>query len=198
MGRRGGRVNKGTVSLGVCFTRRHSRDPVSPPGPVGSLEVVVEPAEEDLVRRETEEFFDRLPVVEEAVELRVVFDANLRQETPPNDLPDETEDEVLRTVSDVLRSDVDDRASDTLGRGDNDVVVLRDLEGVERLRLPLGDRRLVKDTLVDRVRDRVVDELAENETVYGRDSRQNPTSWKNQRARTYLGTRRTAASCSRG
>lgn len=130
--------------------------------PVGRLEVVVEPAEEDLVRRESKELVERLAVLEEAVELGVDLDVDLGEKTTTDNLPDKTKDEVLPALLDVAGTNVDDRTSNTLGRGDDNVVVLGHLEGVELLAL-LG---LVEHTLVDGVGHRVVDELAEDEAVW--------------------------------
>ena len=60
------------------------------------------------------------------------FDINLGQKSPSDDLPNETKNKVLAALRDISRSDVDDRASNTLGRSDDDVVVLSDLESVQR------------------------------------------------------------------
>ncbi|KAI3476329.1 hypothetical protein L1887_62093 [Cichorium endivia] len=129
--------------------------------PVGRLEVVVDPTKKDLVGGQTEELVERLAVVEEAVELGVILEVDLAEEAAADDLPYEAEDEVLLAVDDVLRADVDDGASDGLGGGDDDVVVLGHLECVGRL----AGLAKVEDALVDRVWDRVVDELAEDEAV---------------------------------
>jgi hypothetical protein len=72
---------------------------------------------------------------------------------------------VFPSLGNILRADVDDGTSDTFGRGDDDVVVLGDLEGVE-----FAFRgRLVEDSVVDRIRDRVVDEFTQNQTICERD-----------------------------
>lgn len=137
----------------------------APSRPVGRLEVEVEPPEQDLVRRQPEELLERLALVEQPVQLRMVLDVNLAEQSPPDDLPDQPKDEVFGPVRNVRRANVDDRAPDSLGRGDDNVVVLGDLERVERLGLALGHGRLVENSLVDRVRNRVVDELAQDQTV---------------------------------
>lgn len=83
---------------------------------------------------------------------------DLGQETGLDDLPDETQNQVLASIHDILRSNVDDTASDSLGRVDGDVVVLDDLE--------VGELVLdVQDTLIDGVWHRVVDELAQKKTI---------------------------------
>lgn len=125
----------------------------------------VEPPQQDLIRRQPQELLQRLSVVQQPVELGVVLDVDLAEETSSNDLPDESEDEMFGSVGDIGRTDVDDRASDTIGRGDDDVVVLCDLEGVESFGLSLEDGGFVENSLVDGVGNGVVDELGENETV---------------------------------
>jgi len=89
------------------------------------------------------------------------LDIDLAQKTSPDDLPDQTQDQVFPTLRNILRTDVDDGTSDTLGRGDDDVVVLGDLEGVE-FTLRGG---FVENSVVDRVRHRVVDKFTENQSV---------------------------------
>ena len=64
-------------------------------------------------------------------------------------------------VHEILRADVDDVAADGLGRVDGDGLVLVDLEVVE-----VG--ALVEHTLVDGLRDGIVDELADEETIVHR------------------------------
>lgn len=83
---------------------------------------------------------------------------DLGQETGLDDLPDEAQNQVLASIHDILGSNVDDTASDSLGRVDGDVVVLDDLE--------VGELVLdVQDTLIDGVGHRVVDEFAQKETI---------------------------------
>ena len=101
--------------------------------PARGSEVVVEPPEKDLVGRQPEQIVDRLAVLAEAVQLGVDFDVDVVQETPADDLPDEAKDEVLATLCDVRRTNVDHRTPNGFCRGDNDVVILGDLEVVERL-----------------------------------------------------------------
>jgi hypothetical protein len=64
-----------------------------------------------------------------------------------------------------LRTDVDDGASDTLGRSDDNVVVFGHLERIERFRLAGLDGGFVEYTLIDRLGDRVVDQFTQNQTV---------------------------------
>jgi hypothetical protein len=95
----------------------------------------------------------------------MMLDVDLAQQSSSDDLPNQTQDQVFPSLGDVLRADVDDGTSDTFGRGDDDVIVLGDLEGVE-----FAFRgRLVEDSVVDGIRDRVVDEFTQNQTVYALD-----------------------------
>lgn len=69
--------------------------------PSRSLQVVVEPAEQDLVRGQPQELFERLAVVQQAVKLRVKLDIDLAEQTATDNLPDETKDQVLAPVRDI-------------------------------------------------------------------------------------------------
>lgn len=91
----------------------------------------------------------------------MMLDIDLAQQSASDDLPDQTQDQMFPSLGNILRADVDDGTSDTFGRGDDDVVVLGDLEGVQ-FAFRGG---LVEDSVVDRVRDRVVDEFTQNQTV---------------------------------
>ena len=86
---------------------------------------------------------------------------NLRQETTTNNLPNETEDQVLSPLNDIRGADVDHRASNVFRRCDNNVVVLCHLESVQRL-LRSG---LVQYTSINRVWYGVVDQPTEDETI---------------------------------
>jgi hypothetical protein len=91
----------------------------------------------------------------------MMLDIDLAQQSSSDDLPNETQNQVFPSLGNILRADVDDGTSDTFGRGDDDVVVLGDLEGVE-----FAFRgRLVEDSVVDGIRYRVVDEFTQNQTV---------------------------------
>lgn len=95
------------------------------------------------------------------------LDVDLGEQTPSDDLPNETKNQMLSTFRDIRRPDVDDGTPNTLGRGDNDVIVFGNLESVEGFYLTgrLVDGWLVQDSLIDSVGYRVIDKLAENETV---------------------------------
>lgn len=91
----------------------------------------------------------------------MMLDIDLAQQSASDDLPDQTQNQVFPPLGNILRADVDDGTSDTFGRGDDDVVILGDLEGVE-FAFRGG---LVEDSVIDSVRDRVVDEFTQNQTV---------------------------------
>lgn len=67
---------------------------------------------------------------------------------------------MLATFSNIRRANVNDRASDTTSRSDDDVVVLGNLEGIERL---VGG--LIENTSIDGIGNGIVYELAKDETV---------------------------------
>jgi hypothetical protein len=133
--------------------------------PSSRLQVVVEPSEQDLVWRQAQELLQCLAVVEQAVQLGVDLDVDLGEQSTADDLPNETEDEVFSTLGNVLWTNVDDGTADTLCRGDDDVVVLGHLEGVQWLGLASFDGGFVEHSLVDGVGDRVVDEFTEDQTI---------------------------------
>jgi hypothetical protein len=123
--------------------------------------VKVEPPQQDLIRRQPQKLFQSLPIVQQPVQFRMMLDIDLAQQSSSDDLPNQTQDQVFPSLGNILRADVDDGASDTFGRGDDDIVVLGDLEGVE-FAFRGG---LVEDSVVDRVRDRVVDEFTKDQSV---------------------------------
>ena len=90
------------------------------------------------------------------------LDIDLSQKTPPNDLPNETKNKMLAALRDIGRSDVDHRATDTLGGSNHDVVVLSDLESVERF----SWLWLVENTRIDRIRNGVIDELTKEQSIF--------------------------------
>lgn len=89
------------------------------------------------------------------------LDIHLRQQAPPNNLPDKTQNKMFPSFRKVGRTNVHDRTSDGFRRGDDDIIVLGDLKRIERF---LGGG-LVEDADIDGLGDGVVDELAEEETV---------------------------------
>jgi len=91
----------------------------------------------------------------------VKFDVDLAEQSTSDDLPDETEDEVFSAFLKILRTDVDHRASDSFCRGDNDIVILGHLESIDLFAGP----RLVQNTHIDRVRDRIIDEFTKDQSI---------------------------------
>ena len=89
------------------------------------------------------------------------FDIDLSKQTASDDLPDEAEYQMFPAFGDICSANIDDGTSDALGRGDDNVVVFRDLEGIERFTW-LG---LIQDTDVDSVWHGIVDEFAQDQTV---------------------------------
>jgi hypothetical protein len=130
--------------------------------PLGVLQVVVEPAQENLLRGQSQELLEGLIVLQQPVQLGVQFNVDLSQETSPDDLPYQTQDQMLSNLDNVSTANVDNGATDTLGRLNDNVVVLCKVEVVQLLDLPA---RLIQHTLVNGVWDTVIDELGQNETV---------------------------------
>jgi hypothetical protein len=118
----------------------------------GGTEVIVDPTDENLVRWELEEILNGLSGLEETVELRVVLQVDLGQETNANNLPDETKGQVGDTIDQVLTSQVNNVDTNGLGGVDNEGLVLVNLED--------GQLTLVDDTLINSVGDGIVDKLA--------------------------------------
>eukprot|EP01139_Manchomonas_bermudensis_P010434 Amastigsp_a340456_90.p3 type:complete len:278 gc:universal Amastigsp_a340456_90:1150-1983(+) len=119
--------------------------------------MVIHPAEQQLVRRKLAQIVEGLAVLEQTEELGMVREINLVQEPDANDLPDETQNLRVLALRQIVLSEVDDVAPDRLGRVDDEVLVLDNLERVER-----AD---VDGLRMDGVRHGVVDELAEKNTV---------------------------------
>jgi hypothetical protein len=126
-----------------------------------SLQVVLEPSKQNLVGGQAEQIVDGLALFAETIQFGMKFDVNLGKETSADDLPDETQDEVFSSVRDIRRADVDDGTADTLGRWDDDVVVLCKLECVEGL----SSGRNVENMGVDRVWDGIVDEFTKDQAI---------------------------------
>lgn len=133
-----------------------------PSGPVCSLKVVVEPAQKNLLRRQSEKLLQRLVFLQEAIKLRVQFDIDFTQETTANDLPNETKDQMLAHLNNIASTNVDDRAADTFAGFNDDIVVFAHLEGIEVLRLSSRD---IQDTLVDRIGNTIIDEFCKDQSV---------------------------------
>lgn len=103
--------------------------------PFGGLQVVVEPSQQNLIRRKSQELFKGLSVVQQPVQLGMDLDINFGEQTSSNDLPDKTKNQVLSAFRNIRGTDVDDGTSDALGRGNDDIVVFGDLESIEGFHL---------------------------------------------------------------
>lgn len=69
--------------------------------PACSLQVVVEPSQQNLVRSQTEEIVHGLSFLTEPIQLRMKFDIDLCKETSTDDLPDESKDEMFSALGDI-------------------------------------------------------------------------------------------------
>jgi len=126
-------------------------------GPSGSLQVIVEPSKKDLIDGEPQEIFNGLAFFQEAVQLRMVDKIDFREQTNLDNLPDETKNEMGFSFHEILRTDVDDIAPDGFGRHDAKVLVLNNSEVVQVL--------LVEHTFVDGLRDSIIDQFAQEDTI---------------------------------
>jgi len=90
------------------------------------------------------------------------LDINLAEQTTADNLPDQTQNKMFSNLDDISTTNVDNRATNTLGRLNNNVVVFCHLEGVKVLGLSSGK---VEYTLIDGIGDTVVDELGKHQTV---------------------------------
>ena len=124
--------------------------------------MVVEPSQQNLLWGQAQELLKCLVVLQQPVQFGVQLDIDLAEQTSPDDLPDQTQNQVLTHLDDITTANVDDGTPNALGRLDNNVVVLGEVEIVQLLDLLA---RLVQDTLVDCVGHAVVDELGQHETV---------------------------------
>jgi len=82
----------------------------------------------------------------------MVNEGHLGKEANFDDLPDESEDQMLAPFDQVLTANVDDAATDCLGRINHNIVVFGHLKRVHW--------RLVQYTLVNGVRNSSIDQLA--------------------------------------
>lgn len=69
--------------------------------PASVLQMIVEPSQQDLLRRQSQELLQGLAVLQQTVQLRVQLDVNLAQQSPTNDLPDQTQHQMLAHFDDV-------------------------------------------------------------------------------------------------
>jgi len=145
---------KDGVVLGILNVTGEVGDTSSP---TSVLEVVVEPSKEDLLNGELKEVLNGFTLLQKAVKLGMVDQVNLREQTNLHNLPDETENQMRLSVNEILSTNVNNVATDSLGRVDSKSLVLVNTERVQVL--------LVHHTLVDGFRYSIVDEFAHDETI---------------------------------
>jgi hypothetical protein len=124
------------------------------------LEMIVEPSEKDLVNWELQEVLNGFTIFQKPVELWMVDKIDLGEETNPNDLPNETKDKMGLSLDQILVTNVDDVATNSLGGVDCQCLIFNDSE-----RIQIG---LVQDTLINSIRDSIVNQFANNESVLDR------------------------------
>lgn len=69
--------------------------------PPSRLEMIVKPPHQDLVRSQSQQVLDCLPVLAQPVQLWMELDIDLGKETPADDLPDETKDEMFASLGNI-------------------------------------------------------------------------------------------------
>ena len=89
------------------------------------------------------------------------LDIHLCEQTASDDLPDETKYEVLSAFSEICCANIYNGTSNAFGGGDNNVVVFRDLEGIEWFTW----LRLIQHPHVDSIRYRIINEFAKDQTI---------------------------------
>jgi hypothetical protein len=130
--------------------------------PPCSLQMIVKPPQQDLIGRQPQQIVDRLSLLAEPIKLGVQLDIHLGQQTLPDNLPDQAQNQMFPPLRDICRADIDDRTANTLRRGDDYIIVFGDLEGVEGF----ARSGFVEDTDVDSIRNGVVDEFTEDKTIF--------------------------------
>lgn len=89
------------------------------------------------------------------------LNVDLCKQSATDDLPDQAEYKMFTAFSDITGSNVDDRAANSLGGCDDNIVVFGHLESIKGF--PRSS--FVEDTGINRFGDGVVDELAKNQTI---------------------------------
>lgn len=89
------------------------------------------------------------------------LDIDLSQKTSSDDLPNKTKDKMFSALRDISRSDVNHRASDTLRRSNNDIVVFSNLESVESF----SWLWFIENTHINSVRNGIVDEFTKDQSI---------------------------------
>ena len=123
--------------------------------------MVVEPSQKDLVRSQTQQIIYSLSLLAQTIQLRMDLDIDLCKQAATNNLPDQPEDQMLATLCNIGRANINDGTSDSFGGGNDDIVVLCHLECIERL----AGSRLVEYTRINSFWYGVVDEFTEDQAV---------------------------------
>lgn len=90
----------------------------------GLLEVVIEPTHEDIFRSQLQQGSQVLTIIEEKDKLRVVLDRNLAQQLHADNLPHESQNQDRTTLDEILCTNVDNLATDTLGSVQGKIQIL--------------------------------------------------------------------------
>ena len=84
-------------------------------GDACSLQLEVDPAEEDGLGTHLHQTLELLPAHQEVGEAGTLLEADLVKEADPDDLPEQPKNKVGRALDQVIGVDVDDVAADALG-----------------------------------------------------------------------------------
>lgn len=81
----------------------------------GSLQMVINPSHEDLLRRQSPQVVKGLPVAQKSEQSGAVLQVDLVEQSDSNDLPQKTENEMGCSLAQIDVVNVDDVAPDSLG-----------------------------------------------------------------------------------
>ncbi|KAH3661835.1 hypothetical protein OGAPHI_006013 [Ogataea philodendri] len=129
--------------------------------PVGCFEMIVEPSEQNLFRRKSQELFQSLVILQQSVQFWMELDIDLAQQTSSDNLPNQTQNQVFFSFNNIFRMDVDNHTSNGLGRVQHHVGILQHREVVQLLAL----LRDVQNSGVNCVWNRIVNQLGKNQSV---------------------------------
>mmetsp|Transcript_28944 Transcript_28944/g.57853 ORF Transcript_28944/g.57853 Transcript_28944/m.57853 type:complete len:269 (-) Transcript_28944:70-876(-) len=119
--------------------------------------MVVEPTQQDLLWWQLEEVLQSLAVFQQTHQLGMVLERDGTEQLDLDNLPDQTQDQNLRSALQILRTYVDDSATDSLGCIDHQVEVLHLLVRVAAV--------LVQRTLINGIFLSTVDQLGQQHTI---------------------------------
>lgn len=124
--------------------------------------MIIEPPKQDLLGGQAQELLQSLVLFQKPVKFGMELDINLAQQAAANDLPDQTQNEMLANLNDISTSDIHDGAANTLCGVDDDIVVLCHVESIQFLDFLSS---LVQNTLINGIRHAVIDQLCQNKTI---------------------------------